>query len=248
MSRDNNLSSIALFSSIWVDVVTNFLPCLSIYSSLAIHLFLAIRKQTLELVSLAYTLVASTEATGCLHTLDMINHSSTYVGDVWSSGVDTLWHNTTLCWYLLKEMFRISPFYWSLRISVPLLSLETLSSSGCGEVGKSTSWWWCIWSMSYSDSHCSISMSNFWSACSISWVKSFSYDGSPCLPDAICSDESTTYMSIVSSICTCYTPFCTCFYYTSLSYLHSSYSFQSFSFNIWNSFSTFSILPLSLFL
>lgn len=73
-------------------------------------------------------------------------------------------------------------------------------------------------------------------------MKSCSYDGSPCLPDASYYDESTTCTGIVSSICTSCTPCYTYFCCTSFSCLCSSYSFRSCSFNSCNSFFVSSIL------
>lgn len=204
--KGQHLSSIAFFSSSQVDVVTNSPLCLAVYSFLAIRSSSSIRKRTLKLVALTYTLVASSKAARCLHMSKMITHSLTFVWYVWSSRVDTLRYCTTLCWDSSNEMLGISPSGWSPRILVPPWSLETFSSSRFGEARKLTSWWWCMRSMSCSNSYCSISVSNCWSACSISQVKSCSCDGSPCLPDANYSDESTTYMGVVSPVCTCCAP------------------------------------------
>jgi len=139
-------------------------------------------------------------------------------------------------------MLCISPFSWSPRISVPPWSLESCSSSRCGEAGKLTSWWWGMRLKSCSNSYCSISIFNCLSDFSISRAKSCSCDGSPYLPDANCSDESTTSMGVVSSVCTCCAPLCICCCCAYLSSLCSSYSFQSFSFNSCNSFSVSSSL------
>lgn len=102
--------------------------------------------------------------------------------------------------------------------------------------------------MSCSNSYCSISISIYFSACSISWVKSFSCDDSPYLLDANYLDDSNTYMGVVSSICTSCAPYHTSSFYSSFSYLRSSCSFLSFSFNSCNSFSVSSIFYFSLFL
>ena len=64
VSKDNTSSSISFFSSAQVAVVTKSPPCLATYNSFAIHSFSAMRNQTLELVSSAYTLVASTKESG----------------------------------------------------------------------------------------------------------------------------------------------------------------------------------------
>lgn len=101
-------------------------------------------------------------------------------------------------------------------------------------------------SVSYSNSLRSISISICSSARSISWAKSCSYDGSPCLPDANYFDESTTYMGIVSSICIRRAPCYTCYCCGSFSCLHKSYSFKSCSFNPCNSIFVSSILLFSL--
>lgn len=99
--------------------------------------------------------------------------------------------------------------------------------------------------MSSSNSRFSISISNTWSDCSISRAKSHSCNGSPSLPDVDCSDESTTYMGVVSSIYTCCAPCCTYWSCASISCLCSSCSFRSWSFNSWNSLSVSSILLFS---
>lgn len=75
---------------------------------------------------------------------------------------------------------------------------------------------------------------------------SFSGDGSPYSLDAICSDESMTCTGTASSICTCCAPCYVCCCCASLSYLRSSCSFRSCSLSSCNSFSTSSILFLSL--
>ena len=103
-------------------------------------------------------------------------------------------------------MLCISPSGWSPRIYVSPWLLGTCSSSGCGELSGSTSWWWGMRSKSCSNYCCSISVSICSSDCSISWEKSCSCDGSPSLLGTNSSDESTTCMGIVSSVCTCYTP------------------------------------------
>jgi len=197
MSRDNTSSSISLFNSSQVEAITNSPPYLAVYSSLAIPSFSTITKRTLELVALTYALVASANDAGCLHTLDTIIHSSNCTGDIWSSRVDIQRDFTTLCWDSLNEMFCISPSNWSPRISVSHWFLGTFSSSGCSGFGGLTCWWWSMRSISCSKSYCSISVSICLNACPISWSKSWSYDGSPCLIDASCSDESTTYMGVV---------------------------------------------------
>lgn len=246
MSRDNTSSSIAFISSAWKDAVTRSPPDLAIYSSFSILSFLTIRKWTLEIVASTYTLVALAKATGCFHTSIMITCSSTCVGDVWSSKVDTLRDCTTLCCDSSNEMLCIYPSGWLLRILVPPWSLEIWSSFRCGEVGKSTSWWWSMRLVSCSNSCYSMSASNCWSSCSISWAKSCSCDGSPCIPDASWSDKSTTYMGVVSSIYTCCVPCCIYYCCASLSFFHNSCSFWSFSLSSCNSFSASSILLLSL--
>ena len=129
---------------------------------------------------------------------------------------------------------------------MPPWTLETFSSFGCGELGKLTSWWWGMRSLSYSNSCCSMSASNCCSACSISWEKSCSYDGSPYLNYAIWYDKSTTCTGDVSSISHVTSPYWIYFFYTSLYFLCNSYSFHSFSLSSGNSFSASSILLLSL--
>jgi len=59
---------IALFNSSQVDVLPNSLPHLAVCNSLAIHLFLGIKKQTLKLVASTYDLVASSNVfDACAH-------------------------------------------------------------------------------------------------------------------------------------------------------------------------------------
>lgn len=100
--------------------------------------------------------------------------------------------------------------------------------------------------MSFSNSCCSIFVTIYSSACSISWAKSCSYDCSPCLLGVSYSNESTTFMGAVSSVCTCYAPCCSCSCCISFSYPCNSCSFRSFSFNSCNSFTVSSILCFSL--
>ena len=100
--------------------------------------------------------------------------------------------------------------------------------------------------MSCSNSHCSISVSNYSSALSITQVKYSNCDGSRCFPDSRYSDESTTCTRTISSLCTCCACFCMYSYYTSLFCLHTSCSFRSFSLNSCKSFSVSSILGSSL--
>ena len=226
--RGNTSSSIAFFSSAWEDIVTKSPPCLATCSSFAIHSFSAMRKWTLELVASTYTLVALAKAAGCLCTSVTITCSLTCARDVWSSGVGILWDYTTLWWDSSKEMC-ISTSGWPPRSSVPPWSFKTFSSSGCNEVGESTSLWWGMRSVSYYNSCCSMSESSYWSSCSISWRKSFPCDGSPYSLDANCSDESTTCTGATSSVCTCCTTFCICCCYASLSCFRSSCSFQTLS-------------------
>ena len=146
----------------------------------------------------------------------------------------------------VKWMLWISPSGWPPRISVPPWSFETCSSSGCTKAGELTFLWWGMRSVSCSNSCYSMFASNCWSACSISWAKSHSSDGSPCLPSASYSDESTTCTGAVQSVCTCCAPCCICDCYASISCLHSSCCFRSFSLNSCNSFSASSILLLTL--
>ena len=96
----------------------------------------------------------------------------------------------------------IYAFSWPPSISLPPWSFETCSSSGCNEVGELTSLWWGMRSVSCSNSYCSMPTSNCSSAYSISWVKSFPYDGSLCYLNANCSNESTTCTGAVSSVYT----------------------------------------------
>ena len=206
VTRDNTSSSIVFFNSARADVVTNSPPYLAICSSLAIHLFSTMRKWTLKIVASSYALVVSANAIGCLRTSDMITRSSNCIEDVWYYEVDIIRDYTTLCWDSSNEMLSISPSSWSPRIFVSPWSLGTYSSSRCSEAGGLTSWWWGMRSMSCSNSYRSISVSICSSDRSISWAKSCSCDDSPCLPNAICSDESTTYTSVVSLVCTSCTP------------------------------------------
>lgn len=67
VSRDDTSSSITFFNSAQVDVVTSSPPYVAIYKS-AIHSFSAIKKRTLELVALTYTMVASANfVDACAH-------------------------------------------------------------------------------------------------------------------------------------------------------------------------------------
>ena len=86
MSRDNTSSSISFFSYARADAVIESPPCLAICSSFAIRSFSGIRKRTLKLVAFAYTLVASTKATGCFLTFDVITLSFMNACDKWSFG------------------------------------------------------------------------------------------------------------------------------------------------------------------
>ena len=129
------------FNSSRANVVTSSVHCLVVYKSLAIRSFSAIKKRTLELVALAYALVALANAAGCLRTSYMIPPSSNYIGYVCTSGVDTLRNFTTLCCDSSNHMLCISSFGLSPRILVSPWSLGTYSASGSGEDGGSTSWW-----------------------------------------------------------------------------------------------------------
>ena len=140
----------------------------------------------------------------------------------------------------------ISAFSWPPRISVPPWSFDTCSSSRWNEAGESTSLWWGMRSVSYSNSYFSMPISNYSCAYSISWAKSCPYDGSPCSPDASCWDESTTCIGAASSVYTWCAPYWIYCYCTSFSYWCNSCSFRSFSLNSCNSFSASSILFLSL--
>lgn len=175
----------------------------------------------------------------------MTTHSSTCIRTVWSSRVNTLRDFTTLCWDSSNEMLCISYSSWSPRISMPSWSSKTFSSSRCIEVGESTSLWWGMRSISYSNSCCSMSASNCLSFYSISCAKSCPYNASPYSPDANYSDESTTWMSATSSICTWCAPFCMCFCCAFISCLWNSCSFQSCSLSSCNYFFASSILFLS---
>lgn len=143
-------------------------------------------------------------------------------------------------------MLCISASSWTPRILVPPWPFETCSSSGCNEVGESTSLWWSMRWVSCFNSCCSMSTSNCSTTCSISWAKSCPYDGSPCSPNARCLDELTTCTGTVSSICTWCTSYCMCLCCASFSSWRSSCSFRSCSLNSCNSFSASSILFLSL--
>lgn len=142
-SRDYTSSSITFFNFAQENDVTSSPPCLFIRNSLAICSFSAIKKWTLELVDSAYALVASANATRCLHTshMIMITHSSNYAGDVLSSEVDTPHDCTTLYCDSLNHILSISPSGLSLRISVSPWSLGTFSAYESDEVCGSTSWW-----------------------------------------------------------------------------------------------------------
>jgi len=183
VSRDSTSSSVSFLNYAREDAITYFPPYFFIYSSLAIHSFLAIRKWTLKLVPSAYDLLPSANSTRCLHSLDTFMHSSNPPGDVWSSKVDNMWDCTTLCWDSSSEMFCIFPF----RLSP--CSLGTWSSYWCGEAGGLSSWWWGMRWMSCSNSCCSMSISICSSACSVFWAKSYCCDFSPYLLDANCSNE-----------------------------------------------------------
>ena len=239
VSRDNTSSNIDFFSSVRVDIVTKSPPCLETYSSFTIHSFSAIKKWTLDLVTLAYTLVASAKATRFLCTSVTFTHSSTFAGDVWSSKFGTLWDCRTLWWDSSKVMLCISPPSCPPRISMPPYSFKTFSSSGWIEVGDLTSLWWGMRLVSCSNSCCSMFASNCWSDCSISCVKYHSCDG---------SDESTTCTGDTSFVYTCCTLYYIYYCCSSLSCLHSSYSLRSCSLNSCNSSSTSSILFLSLWI
>jgi len=128
-------------------------------------------------------------------------------------------------------MLCISASSWPPRISVPPWS--TCSSSRCTEVGDSTSLWWGMRSVSYSNSYCSISYcsmstSNCLRACSISWAKSCPSEGSPYFPDASYSEESTTCTGTALFVYTWCAPCWICWCCASFSSWCSSCSFRSF--------------------
>lgn len=248
VSRDNTSSSISFFSSSRVDIVTKSPPCLATCSFFSIRSFLAMRKRTLELVASTYTLVALAKVARSVCTSITITCSSTCVGDVWSSGVGTLWDYTNLWWDSSKDMLCTSASGWPPRISVPPWSFETCSSPGCIEVGELTTLWCGMRSVSCSNSYYSMSASNSSSAYSISWEKFCPCDGSSCSLDANCSYESTTCTGATSSVCTWCFPFYICFYCASFSFWRNSCSFRSCSLSSCNSFSASSILFFSLYL
>lgn len=101
-------------------------------------------------------------------------------------------------------------------------------------------------SVSWSCSSWTTFVSIYSNICSISWVKSHSYDYSPCLLNANCSDESITFMGIISSMCAWWASWCSCSYCDSFSLLHNSSSSLSCCFNSCNSFSASSSFWFSL--
>ena len=74
-SRDDTSSSIALLNSTLVDAMTFTSPYLATCNSLSIYSFSDIKNLTLELVASTYALVTLANASGCMHTLDMITRS-----------------------------------------------------------------------------------------------------------------------------------------------------------------------------
>ena len=139
VSRDDTLFSISLFNLDLMDVVICSPPRLAICNSLSIRSFSSIKKKTLELVALAYALVALDNANRCLRMLDMITHSSNCIGDAWTSGVVTLRDYTTLFCDSLNEILCISTSGLSSRISISPLSFKTCSTFRSSEVDGLTS-------------------------------------------------------------------------------------------------------------
>lgn len=148
VSRYNTSSSIDLLNSSLVDVVTCSPHCLFACNSSTMFSFSTINNLTLELVALAYDLVASTNAYGCFFTSDMIIRSSNCAGDTWTSRVGTLRDCRTLCCDLSKDMLCISTSGLSSRIYMSPWSLGTFSASKFGEAGGVTSQFWGMRSIS----------------------------------------------------------------------------------------------------
>ena len=118
LERDNTSSSITLFNSALADAVTYYPPYFATCSSLPICSFSTTKNLTLELVALAYALVASSNVARCFHTSDTITHSSNCVGGIWTSEVGTLHDYTIFCCDSSKDILCISTSRLSSRVFV----------------------------------------------------------------------------------------------------------------------------------